>query len=95
MTPDDEREQWLAKSREMNRGCGCDKRGGRIYQCSYHEGADDAWEDAFAAGKRAGAEEMAKRAAVVVDMLHDVHPYDSGREPDCAGAIRALAVEEK
>jgi hypothetical protein len=36
-------EKWFAESRELNPNCGCEQRGNRLFQCKYHEGAEDGW----------------------------------------------------
>lgn len=39
----DDYEIWEERSRLINPSCGCDKRGNRLFRCSYHEGARDGW----------------------------------------------------
>ena len=46
-------EKWVAESRRLNPDCGCQKRGSRQFRCSYHEGAEDAWEMAWQAARAA------------------------------------------
>lgn len=48
-------ENWLADSRSLNPACGCDYRGNRWFCCSYHEGAIDAWDDAWGEAYNQGA----------------------------------------
>jgi hypothetical protein len=45
-------EKWLAESRKLNTGCGCQLRGTRQFNCSYHEGAMDGWEAGAAESSR-------------------------------------------
>ena len=48
-------EEWLAKSRKLNPNCGCVQTGASWSLCAYHDGASDAWEDAWDEGYIQGA----------------------------------------
>jgi hypothetical protein len=50
-------ENWLAQSRSLNPHCGCEQRGSQWFYCPYHEGATDAWQDAWDAGYIQGAKD--------------------------------------
>lgn len=54
-----------------------------------HVESQMAWE-AWQAGREDGIEQAAEEC----EMLHAVHPRDSGREPNCAGLIRSLSSKK-
>lgn len=55
--------EWLKESRGLNPDCGCQQRGDRMFSCSYHEGAQDAFSVAYQLGVEAAHEENDKEMA--------------------------------
>ena len=71
--------EWLAAN-----PCGCEERGGRLFQCSFHEG--------FAAGLRAGEDTRAAERAVIAASLA---MYEATKRTAVFGSQDGLHAAEK